>query len=43
MKTSDRITKLDGLRGVLSIIVALNHSFLIVAIPSLGGKLPSFL
>ncbi|HBC44576.1 MAG: putative transferase transmembrane protein [Candidatus Collierbacteria bacterium GW2011_GWB1_45_35] len=37
MKTSDRITKLDGLRGVLSIIVALNHSFLIVAIPSFAN------
>ena len=37
MKTSDRITKLDGLRGVLSLIVALNHSFLIVAIPSFAN------
>jgi len=29
-----RITKLDGLRGLLSLIVVLNHSFLVVAIPS---------
>lgn len=29
-----RFTKLDGLRGLLSIIVALNHSFLILAIPN---------
>jgi len=29
-----RITKLDGLRGLLSLIVALNHSFLVVAIPA---------
>lgn len=31
---TERFTKLDGLRGLLSIIVALNHSFLVVAIPS---------
>ncbi len=37
MKTSDRITKLDGLRGVLSLIVALNHSFLIVVIPNFAN------
>ncbi|KKT40427.1 hypothetical protein A3K29_03440 [Candidatus Collierbacteria bacterium RIFOXYB2_FULL_46_14] len=29
-----RLTKLDGLRGILSLIVALNHSFLVVAIPA---------
>lgn len=29
-----RFTKLDGLRGLLSIVVALNHSFLILAIPA---------
>ncbi|KKT48572.1 MAG: putative transferase transmembrane protein [Candidatus Collierbacteria bacterium GW2011_GWC2_44_18] len=29
-----RITKLDGLRGLLSLVVALNHSFLVVAIPA---------
>ena len=28
-----RITKLDGLRGILSLVVALNHSFLVLAIP----------
>lgn len=33
MSSSPRITKLDGLRGLLSLIVALNHSFLVVAIP----------
>lgn len=37
MKTSDRITKLDGLRGLLSLIVALNHSFLVVAIPAFAN------
>lgn len=30
---SARYSKLDGLRGVLSIMVALNHSFLVLAIP----------
>src|SRR3989339_1013996 len=29
-----RYTRLDGLRGLLSVIVALNHSFLILAIPA---------
>lgn len=33
-KNIHRFTKLDGLRGLLSIIVALNHSFLILAIPN---------
>lgn len=33
MANTDRLTKLDGLRGLLSLIVALNHSFLVVAIP----------
>lgn len=31
---TNHISKLDGLRGLLSLIVALNHSFLVVAIPS---------
>lgn len=31
---TERFTKLDGLRGLLSILVALNHSFLILAIPA---------
>ncbi len=34
MPNVNRYTKLDGLRGLLSLIVALNHSFLVVAIPS---------
>ncbi len=33
----NRITKLDGLRGLLSLIVALNHSFLVVAIPAFAN------
>jgi len=37
MANTKRLTKLDGLRGVLSLIVALNHSFLIVAIPSFAN------
>lgn len=36
-KQSVRITKLDGLRGILSIIVALNHSFLVLVIPAFGN------
>ena len=32
--TPTRFTKLDGLRGLLSLIVALNHSFLVVAVPA---------
>jgi peptidoglycan/LPS O-acetylase OafA/YrhL len=32
-----RFTKLDGLRGVLSLIVALNHSFMVVVIPSFAN------
>ncbi|KKS94868.1 MAG: putative transferase transmembrane protein [Candidatus Collierbacteria bacterium GW2011_GWB1_44_6] len=32
--SNERYTKLDGLRGLLSVIVALNHSFLVIAIPS---------
>lgn len=32
-----RYTKLDGLRGLLSLIVALNHSFLVVVIPSFAN------
>jgi peptidoglycan/LPS O-acetylase OafA/YrhL len=31
---NNRNTLLDGLRGLLSLIVMLNHSFLVVAIPS---------
>lgn len=34
---SNRYTKLDGLRGILSLIVALNHSFMVVVIPSFAG------
>jgi peptidoglycan/LPS O-acetylase OafA/YrhL len=34
MVIKERFTKLDGLRGLLSIVVALNHSFLILAIPA---------
>lgn len=30
---SKRITNLDGIRGLLSLVVVLNHSFLVVAIP----------
>lgn len=37
MSRSLRLTKLDGLRGILSIIVALNHSFLILAIPGFAN------
>ena len=33
----NRFTKLDGLRGILSLIVALNHSFMVVAIPSFAS------
>lgn len=32
-----RFTKLDGIRGLLSIVVALNHSFLVIAIPSFAN------
>ncbi len=31
--TPNRYSKLDGLRGLLSVMVALNHSFLVLAIP----------
>lgn len=34
---NNRLTKLDGLRGVLSLIVALNHSFLVLAIPAFAN------
>ncbi len=37
MSTNERNTKLDGLRGLLSLIVALNHSFLVVAIPGFAN------
>lgn len=33
----ERFTKLDGIRGLLSIVVALNHSFLVVAIPEFAN------
>ncbi len=33
-KAPIRFTKLDGLRGLLALIVCLNHSFMVVAIPS---------
>lgn len=33
----NRFTKLDGLRGLLSLIVALNHSFMVVVIPSFAS------
>ena len=36
-KKPERFTKLDGLRGLLSIMVALNHSFLILAIPGFAN------
>lgn len=35
--SSPRYTKLDGLRGLLSLTVALNHSFLVVAIPGFAN------
>jgi len=37
INTSNRLSKLDGLRGLLSLIVCLNHSFLVVAIPSFAN------
>lgn len=37
MNNSNRLTKLDGLRGILSLIVALNHSFLVLAIPAFAN------
>ena len=37
MNTQSRITKLDGLRGLLSLMVALNHSFMVVVIPSFAN------
>lgn len=36
-KITNRFTKLDGLRGLLSIVVALNHSFLILIIPAFAN------
>jgi len=35
--TTTRFTKLDGLRGLLSLIVALNHSFMVVIIPTFAS------
>jgi peptidoglycan/LPS O-acetylase OafA/YrhL len=37
MKKPARFTKLDGLRGLLSLIVCLNHSFMVVVIPSVAN------
>jgi peptidoglycan/LPS O-acetylase OafA/YrhL len=34
---NERFTKLDGVRGLLSIVVALNHSFLVLAIPNFAN------
>ena len=36
-KTNQRISKLDGLRGLLSLVVTLNHSFLVLAIPAFAN------
>jgi len=36
-KHSNRFTKLDGLRGLLSLVVALNHSFMVVVIPAFAS------
>lgn len=33
-KKTTRFTKLDGLRGILALIVCLNHSFMVVVIPA---------
>lgn len=33
----DRIGKLDGLRGILSLIVCLNHSFMVIIIPTFAS------
>lgn len=33
----ERFLKLDGLRGILSLIVALNHSFMVVTIPAFAN------
>jgi peptidoglycan/LPS O-acetylase OafA/YrhL len=37
MKQPLRFTKLDGLRGLLSLIVCLNHSFMVVVIPTFAS------
>jgi len=37
MENKTRFTKLDGLRGLLSLVVALNHSFLVVVIPTFAN------
>jgi len=34
---TNRFTKLDGLRGLLALIVCLNHSFMVVAIPTFAN------
>lgn len=36
-ENSKRITNLDGIRGLLSLVVVLNHSFLVVAIPAFAN------
>ncbi|HEX8932132.1 MAG TPA: acyltransferase family protein, partial [Patescibacteria group bacterium] len=36
-KSNQRISKLDGLRGLLSLVVTLNHSFLVLAIPAFAN------
>jgi len=36
-QNNSRFTKLDGLRGLLSLIVCLNHSFLVVTIPTFAN------
>lgn len=36
-KNMSRFTRLDGLRGLLALIVALNHSFMVVVIPSFAS------
>lgn len=36
-KKPTRFTKLDGLRGILALIVCLNHSFMVVVIPTVAS------
>ena len=36
-KNPNRFTKLDGLRGLLALIVCLNHSFMVVVIPTFAS------
>lgn len=37
MEKITRFTKLDGLRGLLALIVCLNHSFMVVVIPTIAS------